>query len=52
MKQLKNSGKIQIESKEALKRRGIPSPDHAEAFVLTFAPGAAKMHEVDIEGLY
>jgi phage terminase large subunit len=29
-------GKIVIESKEALKKRGIPSPDHAEAFVLTF----------------
>ena len=29
-------GKIAIERKEALAKRGIPSPDHAEAFVLTF----------------
>lgn len=30
-------GKIMIEKKDALKRRGIASPDHADAFVLTFA---------------
>ena len=46
------TGKIIIESKESLRRRGIPSPDHAEAFVLTFAPGAARMQEVDIQGFY
>lgn len=30
-------GKIVIETKDALKRRGIASPDHADALVLTFA---------------
>lgn len=29
-------GKIVIESKDQLKKRGIPSPDYAEAFVLAF----------------
>ena len=32
------SGKIQIESKKALKTRGIDSHDHADALVLTYAP--------------
>lgn len=31
-------GRIILESKEALKRRGIPSPDFADALALTFAP--------------
>jgi hypothetical protein len=31
-------GKIVIEKKEALARRGIASPDHADAFVLNFRP--------------
>lgn len=35
-----SSGKIQIESKADIKKRGHPSPDIADAFVLTFA-GAA-----------
>lgn len=37
-------GKIVIEKKEALRRRGISSPDHADALVLTFAePDEAPM---------
>ena len=32
-------GKIVIEKKDALRRRGIASPDHADALMLTFAPG-------------
>jgi hypothetical protein len=36
-----SSGKIQIESKDDMKRRGMPSPDVADAFVLTFASDAA-----------
>ena len=32
-----SSGKRQIESKEEIKKRGAPSPDLADAFVLTFA---------------
>ena len=35
---LLESGKIQIESKDSLKRRGIPSPDQAEALILSLAP--------------
>lgn len=38
VKWLRNeAGKIVIERKDALARRGISSPDHAEAFMLTFA---------------
>lgn len=35
--QITSSGKLQIESKEDAKKRGIDSPDIADAFVLTFA---------------
>lgn len=34
---LNAKGKIQLESKEDMMRRGMPSPDKADAFVLTFA---------------
>jgi hypothetical protein len=34
-------GKIVIEKKEALKRRGIASPDYADALMLTFGPNRA-----------
>lgn len=38
-KMLRNGkGRIAVESKDSLKRRGIPSPDFAEALVLSFAP--------------
>ena len=30
------TGKVKVESKESLARRGIPSPDHADALVLAF----------------
>ena len=30
-------GKIQLEAKEDMKRRGIPSPNRADALALTFA---------------
>ena len=46
-----NNGKVRIESKESLKRRGIPSPDHAEALSLTFTKGA-RMDQSEIAGLY
>jgi phage terminase large subunit len=36
-----SNGKLMIESKEDAKRRGIPSPDLADAFVLSFAGNAA-----------
>lgn len=35
-------GKIQIESKDALRSRGVHSPDHAEALMLTYYEGAPK----------
>ena len=31
-------GKIQIESKKSMVARGVLSPDHADALILTFAP--------------
>jgi hypothetical protein len=34
-----SNGRLQIESKEALKKRGMPSPDCADALALTFAGG-------------
>jgi phage terminase large subunit len=36
-----SNGKIQIESKEEMKKRGQPSPDPGDAFVLTFAADAS-----------
>jgi phage terminase large subunit len=35
-----STGKIQIESKDDIRKRGLPSPDLADAFVLTFASDA------------
>ena len=36
-----SSGKMQIESKEQMRKRGLPSPDRADAVCLTFASDAA-----------
>lgn len=36
-----SSGKIKVEAKDAMKKRGFDSPDRADAFVLTFAGTAA-----------
>jgi phage terminase large subunit len=38
-----SSGKAQVESKEEMKRRGLKSPDLADALVLTFAASEAQM---------
>lgn len=38
-----SNGKIQVEPKHEIKKRGLPSPDVADAFVLTFAHGGAIM---------
>lgn len=38
-----SNGKLQLESKEDMKKRGIPSPNKADAFVLTFAVDAGAM---------
>lgn len=37
------SGKIQIESKADMKRRGLPSPDRADCLILTLAPDPPKI---------
>ena len=37
-----SNGKLKVESKEELKRRGNRSPDLADALMLTFASTAAK----------
>lgn len=36
-----SNGKVQIEGKDEIRKRGLPSPDKADAFVLTFAGDAA-----------
>jgi hypothetical protein len=36
-----SNGKLQIEAKEDIRKRGLPSPDLADSFVLTFASDAA-----------
>ena len=36
-----SSGKLQIESKDEMRKRGLPSPDRADAVCLTFAVEAA-----------
>lgn len=36
-----SNGKLQVESKEKMKRRGVPSPNIADALCLTFAGGGA-----------
>jgi hypothetical protein len=35
-----SNGRIKVEGKDELKARGIPSPNRADAFLLTFADGA------------
>jgi hypothetical protein len=35
-----SSGKRQVESKEEMRKRGIPSPNKADAFLLTLASDA------------
>lgn len=38
-----SGGKLQLESKRDMKKRGLGSPNHADAFVLTFASSAATL---------
>lgn len=38
-----SAGKIKVESKDELKARGVTSPDIADAFCLSFAPGTPAM---------
>lgn len=46
------TGKIQIETKDQLAKRGIKSPDFADAAVLTFAPVKGKVKAGGIKGFY
>ena len=39
-KYLPASGKIKVESKDEMRKRGMRSPDLADAFILTFASDA------------
>ena len=39
-----SNGKLQVESKERMKRRGVPSPNIADALCLTFAGGGAVLN--------
>jgi hypothetical protein len=41
--QIRSSGKIKVEGKDELKKRGVTSPDLADAFCLTFAQGQSLM---------
>lgn len=43
-------GKIVIEKKEALARRGIASPDYADALVLTYVEGPPRYGMLDVLG--
>lgn len=46
------AGKIQIETKEELQKRGVKSPDHADALALTFAPGPQEIRVRTVRGMY
>jgi hypothetical protein len=38
-----STGKLQVESKDEMRKRGVPSPDVADAFILTMAEDAATL---------
>ena len=42
-----SANRIQLEPKEAIKKRGLPSPDIADALALTFAYPVQKRKEID-----
>jgi phage terminase large subunit len=42
---ISSSGKVQVERKDDLKKRGLSSPDLADAFIHTFAGGLDKVDE-------
>lgn len=44
-----NTGKLQIEPKEDMAKRNIPSPDNSDAFILTFINTTAIVEEDDID---
>lgn len=48
--QFTSAGKIKMESKDDMKKRGLPSPDEADAVVLTFAATAARLSGGTLRG--
>lgn len=40
-----SSGKIKVEGKEDMQKRGLKSPDEADAFILTFAGGTRRFED-------
>jgi hypothetical protein len=40
-----SSGKIKVEGKEDMMKRGLKSPDSADAFILTFAGGTMRAQQ-------
>lgn len=44
-----DDGKIQLESKEAMKKRGVPSPNCADALCLTFAHPVLSKRQREVE---
>jgi phage terminase large subunit len=47
---IESNGKIKVESKDEMKRRGVASPNRADAWNLTFAPGiSVKGHRKPIK---
>lgn len=42
-------GRVVIESKEEMKKRGVPSPDYGESTMLTFAGGGSATRDTRIE---
>jgi phage terminase large subunit len=49
---LTTGGKISIESKTELARRGVPSPDYAEALTLTMVPTPPRTESYTLKGLF
>jgi hypothetical protein len=47
-----SDGRVQIESKQQMRARGLPSPDHADAFLLTLADKGMGVSSQSDAGLY
>lgn len=47
-----DDGKIQLESKESMKKRGVPSPNCADALMLTFAQPVLSRRQQEAEDYY
>jgi len=45
-------GRIQIESKEDMRKRGLPSPDKADALMLAFARSGSEVLSEDLKNLF